>query len=60
MTDPAEQPARAYPEARSDDQPEYASKYLAVINLPDAGYEEAKYCRDAWISHFYSPVYDTK
>ena len=59
VTDPAEPAARAHPDARRDDQPEYAAKNLAVINLAYARDEKAEYCCDTWISHIsLIPLYD--
>ena len=40
VTYPPEKAARAYPYARSDDQPKYTAQYLAVINLTYAWDEE--------------------
>ncbi len=51
MTQPAEPSARAKPDARSHDQPEYPSEQLAVVNLADSRDEEAQHSGYARISH---------
>ena len=53
MTDPTEQTAGAYPEARRDNEPENAAQYLAVVYLPDAWNEEAQDRCSAWVSHIF-------
>ena len=54
VTYPTKPAAGADPDSRSDDQPENASKNLAVVDLPDAWNEEAQNRCYAWISHFAS------
>jgi hypothetical protein len=54
MANPAKHAARAYPETGSDNQPEYASQYSAVVNLPYAWNQKTQDCCDTCVSHIAS------
>lgn len=54
MANPAQQSTGSDPEAGRDDQPENAAPDCAVVNLPDAGNDQAQDCRCARIFHFVS------
>lgn len=44
VTDPPEESARAYPQARRDDQPEQTAPEVAVVELADTGDQDAQDC----------------
>lgn len=54
VTHPSEPSASPEPNSGCDDQPEEPAKYFTVVDLTDAGNEEAQYGCDAWVSHAYS------
>ncbi len=44
VANPTEQPARAYPEARRDDQPKNAAQEVAIVNLTNSRNDQREYC----------------
>src|SRR5947209_390331 len=51
MTNPAEQSARAEPEARRDDEPQDASQDAAIIELSNSRDKQTENCRQSRIAH---------